>query len=51
MADRIMVNSEFTKNVFLKTFGKANPDVVYPCINIEAFDGFLKATPKLGIPR
>jgi alpha-1,3/alpha-1,6-mannosyltransferase len=42
-ADRIVVNSQFTKSIFLKTFRKLSargivPEVLYPSINFQAYD-------------
>lgn len=36
-SDAIVVNSKFTKSVFFKVFKllKVNPDVIYPCVNLE----------------
>ncbi|KAJ1472497.1 alpha-1,3-mannosyltransferase ALG2-like protein [Baffinella frigidus] len=40
LAHRILVNSHFTAKVFQETFKSAHsaPAVLYPCINLEAFD-------------
>jgi len=48
MADKVMVNSNFTKNVYLKTFGsRITPEIVYPCINIQVFDKLLNSPSKV----
>lgn len=39
LADHVLVNSEFTKEVFHKTFkligAHVDPDVLYPCVDIK----------------
>lgn len=40
MADRIVVNSNFTKRIFLRTFSALeahDPSVLYPCIDMARF--------------
>lgn len=44
MADVILVNSEFTKNIFYQTFSQLKNkqiDVLYPSLNTEKFDSLL----------
>lgn len=44
MADRILVNSHFTANVFKETFqslSHINPDVLYPSLNVTLFDSMI----------
>lgn len=38
-ADKIVVNSEFTSDVFVRTFRMLGriPRVVYPCVDVEAY--------------
>eukprot|EP01118_Nematostelium_gracile_P006876 TRINITY_DN2221_c0_g1_i1.p1 TRINITY_DN2221_c0_g1~~TRINITY_DN2221_c0_g1_i1.p1 ORF type:complete len:455 (-),score=103.75 TRINITY_DN2221_c0_g1_i1:76-1440(-) len=51
MADKVLVNSNYTKGVYHEVFGKTPiPEVVYPCINVESFDKLLKTAEKLAIP-
>lgn len=41
MADVVLVNSKFTKNVFKKTFKNitsVNPEILYPCLSLENYD-------------
>ncbi|ERE83343.1 alpha-1,3/1,6-mannosyltransferase ALG2 isoform X1 [Cricetulus griseus] len=41
MADRILVNSQYTASIFKETFktlSHVNPDVLYPSLNIASFD-------------
>lgn len=44
-ADKILVNSEFTARVFMKTFPamRRNPRVVYPAVDVEAYGKVVKA--------
>ncbi|XP_051017802.1 alpha-1,3/1,6-mannosyltransferase ALG2 isoform X2 [Acomys russatus] len=49
MADRILVNSQYTASVFKDTFkslSHVNPDILYPSLNIASFD--LAVPDKLG---
>ncbi|KAG9453762.1 hypothetical protein H6P81_006666 [Aristolochia fimbriata] len=44
MADLILVNSKFTAATFAQTFRHLNarriqPDVLYPAVSVEQFDG------------
>lgn len=44
MADRILVNSQFTKNIFHETFASLKDkqiDILYPSLNTEVFDSCL----------
>lgn len=46
LADRTLVNSKFTSNIFKETFSglEVNPKVLYPSLNTEFFDQPLKAS-------
>jgi alpha-1,3/alpha-1,6-mannosyltransferase len=51
MADKVMVNSGFTKNVYKRIFGDSHePEIVYPCVNVKNVDKLI-ASSSLPIPK